>query len=302
MLLAKRVKWCKEIVKMSWLSRMSSIYAPCSKGRMRIYYSLWSQRPMSKCFTLNGCHWDAGHQGCDCTFSLLQECFWWPGMANQMRQSIRACHMLPPIWGWFLQGPFMPYCGYCFPGSPACWFHKHWDHVGAKPVIWCSKTNFMKHVLAYVTTNQTAKTIAKFLYQGYIAIFGAPARLLSDKGARFTWVVWLRKLCKIFGIKQLSDHALPPPNLWVSREIAPDDYAHNWEAGRRQKSWLPIPFGWNSAHAYNATLICIVTGYSPHYLMFGQRPRLLVNFYFPTVGNSDAPTKKGLCQSMWTNI
>ena len=26
--------------------------------------------------TLNGCHWDAGHQGHDCTLSLLQECFW----------------------------------------------------------------------------------------------------------------------------------------------------------------------------------------------------------------------------------
>ena len=26
--------------------------------------------------TLNGCHWDAGHQGCDHTLSLLQEHFW----------------------------------------------------------------------------------------------------------------------------------------------------------------------------------------------------------------------------------
>ena len=41
--------------------------------------------------TLNGCHWDAGHQGHDHTLSLLQGCFWWLGMANQMRQSIRAC-------------------------------------------------------------------------------------------------------------------------------------------------------------------------------------------------------------------
>ena len=35
--------------------------------------------------------------------------------------------------------------------------------------------HFTKHVLAYVTPNQTAKTIAKFLYQGYISIFGALA-------------------------------------------------------------------------------------------------------------------------------
>ena len=40
---------------------------------------------------LNGCHLDAGHQGCGCMLSLLQEGFWWPGMAKQMRQVIRAC-------------------------------------------------------------------------------------------------------------------------------------------------------------------------------------------------------------------
>ena len=41
--------------------------------------------------TLNGCHQDAGHHGHDHTLSLLQEHFWWPGMAKQMRQTIRAC-------------------------------------------------------------------------------------------------------------------------------------------------------------------------------------------------------------------
>ena len=43
--------------------------------------------------------------------------------------------------------------------------------------------HFTKHVLAYVTPDQTVKTIAKFLYGGYISIFEAPARLLSDRGA-----------------------------------------------------------------------------------------------------------------------
>ena len=41
---------------------------------------------------LNGCHQDAGHQGHDHTLSLLQEHFWWLGMAKQMRQVIRPAH------------------------------------------------------------------------------------------------------------------------------------------------------------------------------------------------------------------
>ena len=44
-------------------------------------------------------------------------------------------------------------------------------------------------------------------------------------------------------------------------------------------------------HAYNATH-SIMTGYSPHYLMFRQRPRLPVDFYFPTFRNAEAPMRE----------
>ena len=44
-------------------------------------------------------------------------------------------------------------------------------------LVFCN--HFMKHVIAYVTLDQTAKNVAKFLWQGYILIFGALAKLLS---------------------------------------------------------------------------------------------------------------------------
>ena len=62
--------------------------------------------------------------------------------------------------------------------------------------------HFMKHVLVYVTPDQMAKTIAKYLYQGYILIFRAPARHLSDKGANFMSSV-IDEMCNILSVKKL---------------------------------------------------------------------------------------------------
>ena len=60
--------------------------------------------------------------------------------------------------------------------------------------------HFMKHVLAYVIPDQTVKTFAKFLYGGYISIFGDPSRLLSDRGASFMSSV-IEEMCKILDMK-----------------------------------------------------------------------------------------------------
>ena len=51
------------------------------------------------------------------------------------------------------------------------------------------------------------------------------------------------------------------------------------------------------AHAYNATQPT-VTRYSPHYLMFGQWPRLPVDFVFPTFGSNEAPTREASARSV----
>ena len=59
--------------------------------------------------------------------------------------------------------------------------------------------HFTKHVLAYVTPDQTVKTNTKFLYGGYIFIFGTLARLLTDRGTSFTSSI-IEELCKILGI------------------------------------------------------------------------------------------------------
>ena len=155
--------------------------------------------------TLNGCHQDAGHQGCEHTLSLLHKCFWWPGMANQMRQSIRACTCCLQYEGGFPKAPLCPIVA----TAPLDLLHVDFTSIENKlepnqsprvANVLVFQDHFTKHILAYVTPDQTAKTLAKFLYQGYISIFGALARLLSDRGASFMSTV-IEELCKILGIK-----------------------------------------------------------------------------------------------------
>ena len=40
---------------------------------------------------LDGCHREAAHQGQSRSLSLMQERFWWPGMARNLRNRIRKC-------------------------------------------------------------------------------------------------------------------------------------------------------------------------------------------------------------------
>ena len=126
--------------------------------------------------------------------------------------------------------------------------------------------HFTKHVLAYVTPDQTAKTIAKFLYQGYISIFGALARLLSDRGANFMSSV-IGKMCKILDVQKLLTMAyhlqtnglVERSHQTIMRIIGKlsEDKKANWPRHLAE-----------IVQAYNATH-STMTGYSLHYLMLG---------------------------------
>ena len=147
----------------------------------------------------------------------------------------------------------------------------------------------MKHVFAYVTPDQTAKTVAKFLYRGYISIFGTPARLLSDRGASFTSSA-IQEMCKILGIKQLQTTPYHPQTNGLVERSHQTIKCMIRKLGEDKKADWPSHLA-GIAHAYNATH-STVTGYSPHYLMFRCRPRLPVNFFFPTIGSNKASMRE----------
>ena len=126
-------------------------------------------------------------------------------MAKQMRQVIKTCRGCLQYEGSIPKAPLCPIVA----TAPLDLLHVDFtsiettmelDQSPRVSSILVFQDHFTKHVLAYVTPNQIAKTIAKFLYGGYICIFGAPARLLSDRGTSFTSSI-IEVLCKILGIQ-----------------------------------------------------------------------------------------------------
>ena len=85
------------------------------------------------------------------------------------------------------------------------------------------------------------------------------------------------------------DVAVPPPDEWAGGEVSSNHYADDWKLGEDKKASWPGHLA-EILHAYNATQSNVM-GYSPHYLMFGCRPRLLVDFYFPTFRSAEVPKR-----------
>ena len=137
-------------------------------------------------------------------------------MAKQMRQTIRACTHCLQYEGGLPKAPSCPIVATAPLDLP------HVDFTSIETMLELNQSprvanilvfqdHFTKHVLAYVTPDQTAKTVAKFLYGGYISIFGALARLLSDRGASFTSNI-IEGTVQDPWCQMTADHALPPPD------------------------------------------------------------------------------------------
>ena len=163
--------------------------------------------------------------------------------------------------------------------------------LNEKPVI-CNvlvmQDHFSKHVVAYVVKDQKAKTAAKTLRWGYFGLFRAPAYLVSDQGGAFTRKV-IESLVKQYGVQKLrtsSYHAqtngqVEQMNQTLIHMIGKLDE----EKEAHWSEYLP-----ELVLSYNSTCSA-VTGYSPHFLLFGRRPRMPVDYQFPTICNLPHKTK-----------
>ena len=242
---------------------------------------------------LDGCHREAAHQGQCRSAALMQERFWWPGMTRDLRNHIKKCsrcrkyEAAPPVV------PMKPLA--C--SGPGELLHVDFTSIEETvplkedPVI-CNvlvlQDHFSKYVVVYVVKDQTARTAAETLRIGYFGLFCTPAYLVSDQGKAFTGHI-ITHLCELYGVQKLRTspyHA--QTNGQVERMNQTIICMISKLEEDRKACWSEhLP---ELLMAYNATRSA-VTGYSPYYLLFGRRPRIPVDYLFPTLCDSPHQTK-----------
>ena len=131
--------------------------------------------------------------------------------------------------------------------------------------------HFTHYALAFVTRDQTAKTMAKVLYEQFITVFGMPTKLLSDHSMNFTSAL-VEELCSTFGIRKCQTTAY-----------------HTQCNGQVERFHQTLFRMIGKLAADKKAQWSAVSSYSPCYLMFRRCPRLPVDFYLPTMGAHMCP-------------
>ena len=143
--------------------------------------------PSSQCaMALNSMHQDAGHLGQQKMLALAQECFWWPMMVEDCKALVRGCPRCHMFEGVIPKVPLCPIRAH------TCLELVHVDFTSVESTMELNKPpsiknilvimdHFMHYTLAVMMKDQMAKTVAKVLYERFIVVISALAKLLSDQ-------------------------------------------------------------------------------------------------------------------------
>ena len=243
---------------------------------------------------LDGLHRDAGHQGVKRTQSLVKERFWWPGMMDKVAKMVKGCGSCTRFEAQTAIAPLHPIVAYGANDLVHADFLKIEIVIDPKESVprKCKvpllviQDHFTKYARVVITEDEKAETTARALYKEWFSVFGFPAGLITDQGRNFTSRV-VEEMCKMLRVKKLRTSSYHP---MTNGQVERFNRTLVTMIGRME---LDMKLHWRDhldsiVHAYNSTRNA-VTGYSPHYLMFGRRPRLPVDFIFPTIG--DEPPK-----------
>lgn len=222
-------------------------------------------------------HQRHGHQGVERTLELLRQRCYWPGMTSDVVSWCQNCERCQVAKN--SHRPVRSLMGHVLASKPNEILAMDYTVLeptrnGVENVLVMTDV-FSKYTLAIPTRDQRASTVAQVLVVEWFSKFGVPARIHSDQGRNFESAL-IQQLCALYGIQKSRTTPYHP--------------AGNGQCERFNRTLhdllrtLPVQRkrDWNSClpqllYSYNTTPHQS-TGESPFFLMFGQEPRLPVDF------------------------
>lgn len=222
-------------------------------------------------------HQRHGHQGVERTLELLRQRCYWPGMSSDVTHWCQSCERCQVAKN--NQPTARSFMGHLLASRPNEILAMDYTvleptHTGVENVLVLTDV-FSKYTLAIPTRDQRASTVAQVLVTEWFFKFGVPARIHSDQGRNFESCL-IQQLCSLYGIEKSRTTPYHPAGNGQCERF--NRTLHNLLRA------LPVSKkrDWHSClpqllYSYNTTPHQ-ATGESPFFLMFGQEPRLPVDF------------------------
>lgn len=226
----------------------------------------------------------AGHQGQAKTMHLARQRFFWPKMELDIKEYVRRCQrcILAKTPDPSARAP-LESIRTSAPMELVCLdFWSAEDNKQRSVDVLVATDHFTKLAHAFPCLNQTAKQVAKKLWDHMFCVYGFPERIHSDQGANFESEL-IAELLKLSGVSKSHTTAYHPMGNGGTERF-------NRTLGNMLRS-LPLKQKekWPQqiqtlTFVYNST-VHETTGYAPFQLMFGRIPRLPVDVMFKQVLN-----------------
>ena len=227
---------------------------------------------------LEACHDDIGHLGLERCVDLLRDRFFWVSMAADMEKKIKNCERCLKFKATPQKSPLCP----LLVTHPFELVHMDYLKIESNRSdqdvhILIVTDHFTRFAQAFITPNETARVVARTLWDQYFMKYGIPEKLISDQGRNFESDL-IAELCNLSRVQKLRTSPYRPQTNGQCERFnstligmigtLPPETKRNWQ---EQIATL--------VHGYNCTK-SNATGFKPYTLMFGREPLLPIDVEF----------------------
>ncbi|KAI4875043.1 hypothetical protein NFI96_001343 [Prochilodus magdalenae] len=268
--------WEKFVVKNGILYRVS--HDPASKSKRFQFLVPESLIPE----VLKGVHDHAGHQGQYRSLGLARQRFFWLNLDRDVREHVRLCRRCivsktaepegrAPLENITTSRPDLLIC---------IDFWSAEDSTNKSVDVLVVTDHFTRLAQAFSCRDQSAKQVARVLWDKYFCVFGFPERIHSDQGPSFESQL-ISELLRISGVKKSHTTPYHPMGNGAVERF-------NRTLGNMIGALSPVAKKDWPRHLQTLTFLynCTIhetTHYAPFFLMFGRVPRIPVDILFSSV-------------------